>query len=66
VHRHGKCHVHHGKRGEEVQEVHEGQTWVLLEWHTIDDQGKGTPEGHSAEATHPSGRDQDYSPPKGN
>ena len=26
VHEHGEYHVHHGKRIEEVQEVHEGQT----------------------------------------
>jgi len=57
--------VCHGKRGEEVQEVHKGQTQVLLEWHTVDNQGKGAPEGHNAEVTHPSGRDQDYLPLKG-
>jgi len=65
VRRHGKHHVHHGKRGEEVQEVHKGQTWVLLEQHTVNDQGEGAPEGYSAEATHPNRQDQDDSPPKG-
>jgi len=57
--------VHCGKRGEEVQEVHEGQTWVLLEWHTIDNQGEGAPESHSPEAIHPYHRDQDNLPLKG-
>ena len=65
VRRHGKHHVCCGKRGEEVQEVHEEQMRVLLEWCTVDNQGEGAPEGHSAEATHPDHRDQDDSPLKG-
>jgi len=65
VHGHGKCHVCHGESGEEVQEVHEEQMWVLLEWHTVDNQGEGAPDGHSAKATHPYHQDQDDFPLKG-
>jgi len=54
VHWHGKCHVCCRKGGEEVQEVHEGQMWVLLEWHTVNEQGEGAPESPSAKVTHPS------------
>jgi len=46
--------MHHGKRVEEVQEVHKGQMWVLLEWHTVDEQGEGPPESSSTEVTCPS------------
>jgi len=65
VRRHGKYHVRCGERGEKVQEVHKGQMRVLLEWHTIDDQGEGTPEGYSAKVTPPHCQDQNDSPPKG-
>ena len=63
---HGKHHVHHGKSGEEVQEVHKGQMRVLLEWHTVDKQGEGAPESPSAKVIHPYHQDQDDSPLKGN
>jgi len=59
VREHGEHHVRRGKRIEEVQEVHKGQTRVLLEWHTNGEQGEGPPESSSAEATRPSGRDQE-------
>jgi len=59
VREHGEHHVCCGKRIEEVQEVHEGQTWVLLEWHPNGEQGEGPPESSSTEVTHPSGQDQE-------
>jgi len=59
--KHGEYHVSHGKRIEEVQEVHEEQTWVLLEWHSNGEQGEGPPESSSTKATHPSGQNQESS-----
>jgi len=48
-----------------MQEVHERQAQLLLEWHTIDKQGEGPPESPSTETTHSHGWDQDKLPPKG-
>ena len=52
VHGHGKHNVHCRKRGEEV---HKGQTQLLLGWHAIDKQGEGPPESTSTKVTCPSG-----------
>jgi len=61
VREHGEYHVCHGKRIEEVQEVHERQTWALLEWHANGEQGEGPPESSSTEVTCPSGQNQESS-----
>jgi len=39
---------------ERMQEVHQGQAWVLLDWGQFGEQGEGASEGIRTKATHPS------------
>jgi len=61
---HGQSHVHCRERRKEMQEVHQGQAWVLLDQGQFGEQGEGTSEGICTEATCPSSQNQDDSPQK--
>jgi len=41
---HGQSHVRHRERRQEMQEVHQRQVGLLLEWSHINEQGEGPSE----------------------
>jgi len=50
---HGQSHVRRRERQQEMQEVHQRQVGLLLEWSHVDEQGEGPSEDICTEATCP-------------